>query len=83
MILEKNFDTHSSDNDTFSVKNIKVFLHQIDKTKTAEFLLKNFNTASDPSKWKEEDCNTLDRLTKLWYHTKKQKIEETRVKSLL
>ena len=70
LIIEK------KENSNPSIKNIKVFLHQIDKTKVAEFLLKNFNTKSDPEKWKDKDCQILDQLTNIWYHTKKQQINE-------
>ena len=81
MILEKKWDSHSNNNN--SVNNIKVFLHQINKTKVAEFLLENFNTKSDSSQWKEEDCQVLDHLKKIWYHTKKKSIEENNLKQTL
>ena len=57
-------------------QNIKIIIHQIDKTKVAEFLLKYFHTKSDPSKWDKEDSKVLDILSKLWYHTSKKKIEK-------
>ncbi|MBC6415658.1 MAG: type II-B CRISPR-associated RNA-guided endonuclease Cas9/Csx12 [Bdellovibrionales bacterium] len=74
MIMEKNWNSHSEIPGT-SVKNIKVFLHNIDKTKVAKFLLNNFNTKSDPKKWKDEDCQILDQLKTIWYHTKKIEIQ--------
>ena len=54
-----------------------VRLHQINKTKVAEFLLKNFNTKRSPGNWREKDTCVYKTLPALWYFTKRKSLIET------
>ena len=56
-------------NNQFTVK-----LYHINKSKVSEFLIQNFNTKTNPEKWKDEDCEILKQLENLWYFTKKEKV---------
>ena len=51
-----------------------VRLHQINKTKVAEFLLKKFNTQTNPDDWSQEDIDVFNNLRNLWYFTKRKKL---------
>ena len=51
-----------------------VRLHQIDKQKVYEFLMKNFNTKINPEEWDKEDCEVFDQLKDLWYFTKRENV---------
>ena len=51
-----------------------VRLHQINKTKVAEFLLQKFNTQTNPDDWSQEDIDVFNNLRNLWYFTKRKKL---------
>ena len=52
----------------------EIKIHNINKIKVAKFLIKNFNTASNPENWREKDRDVCDKLCNIWYHTKRNKI---------